>query len=95
MIMPLEVPPTAAGELVGLGDPEEVRKIPDGLTMVWMNVWVVVGVEVRGVIGVVVGVERTGWELDVVEIVVDVNEGDKEEEGVNEGEDAEETIVED
>jgi hypothetical protein len=45
------------------------------------------------VIGVVVGVERTGWELDVVEIVVDVNEGDKEEEGVNEGEDAEETIV--
>jgi hypothetical protein len=65
--------------------------------MVWMNVWIVVGV-VREAIGVVVGVERTCEELDVVEeievVVIDVKEGDREE-GVNEGEDAEEMVVED
>ncbi len=44
-IMPVEVPPTGAGELVGLGDTEELRT-PDELTMVWMTVGIVVGVDV-------------------------------------------------
>lgn len=77
---------------MGLGDTEEVRAAPDGSTIVWMNVGVIIGVdEVKEMIGVVTG---TGDELDVVG-VVEVVVVDGEEEGVNEGEGAKEVVVRD